>query len=66
MIESGETHVILNIVEPVFGQIDTCHGGKRLLLRGHVAAEAEWHLMVAAHNLRKLFGAGGLANLRAT
>jgi transposase len=54
------------IVEPVFGQIDTCHGGKRLLLRGHAAAEAEWHLMVAAHNLRKLFGAGGLANLRAT
>jgi len=54
------------IVEPVFGQIDTCHGGKRLLLRGRAAAEAEWHLLVAAHNLRKLFGAGGMALLRGT
>lgn len=54
------------IVEPVFGQIETCHGAKRLLVRGHAAAEAEWHLIVAAHNLRKLFGASGLALLRAT
>ena len=54
------------IVEPVFGQIDTCHGGKRLLLRGRAAAEAEWHLLVAAHNFRKLFGAGGMALVRGT
>lgn len=44
------------IVEPVFGQTDTCQGGKRLLLRGAEAAEAEWTFMNACHNLRKLFG----------
>jgi transposase len=49
------------IVEPVFGQIDTCQGGKALLLRGIEAAEAEWHLLVACHNLRKLFGVAGTA-----
>jgi transposase len=51
------------IVEPVFGQIDTCHGGKALLLRGLDGADAEWHLLVACHNLRKLFGFGGIAAL---
>ena len=51
------------IVEPVFGQIDTCHGGKALLLRGIEGADAEWHLLVACHNLRKLFGFGGIAAL---
>jgi transposase len=51
------------IVEPVFGQIDTCHGGKALLLRGLEGAEGEWHLIVACHNLRKLFGFGGMAVL---
>jgi len=49
------------IVEPVFGQIDTCHGGKRVLLRGHAAAAAEWELIAAVHNLRKLFGYVGTA-----
>ena len=44
------------IVEPVFGQIDTCQGGKRLLLRGIARAEAEWAFIAACHNLRKLFG----------
>ena len=43
------------IVEPVFGQIDTCQGGKRLLLRGIEGATAEWDLLAACHNLRKLF-----------
>ncbi len=52
------------IVEPVFGQIDTCQGGKALLLRGIEGAEAEWHLLVACHNIRKLFGFGGTAALR--
>jgi transposase len=51
------------IVEPVFGQIDTCQGGKRLLLRGIEGAEGEWRLIVACHNLRKLFGFGGMAVL---
>lgn len=54
------------IVEPVFGQIDTCHGGKRVLLRGLDAAQAEWALLAACHNLRKLFthtGTTGLAGL---
>jgi len=51
------------IVEPVFGQIDTCHGGKRVLLRGHTAAAAEWELIAAVHNLRKLFGYTGTAIL---
>jgi transposase len=51
------------IVEPVFGQIDTCQGGKRLLLRGSTAAEAEWAFMAACHNLRKLFGFTDIASL---
>jgi transposase len=51
------------IVEPVFGQIDTCQGGKRLLLRGVHAAEAEWTFMGACHNLRKLFNHTGTAHL---
>ena len=48
------------IIEPVFGQVDTCHGGKALLLRGLEAAEAEWHRVIACHNFRKLFGFGGV------
>ncbi len=44
------------IVEPVSGQTDTCQGGKRLLLRGSAAAEAEWAFMAACHNIRKLSG----------
>lgn len=54
------------IVEPVFGQIDTCQGGKKVLLRGLDAADAEWALLAACHNLRKLFnhtGTGGLRGL---
>jgi transposase len=57
------------IVEPVFGQIDTCQGGKRVLLRGLDAANAEWALLAACHNLRKLFahtGTTGLAALAST
>jgi hypothetical protein len=49
------------VVEPVFGQIDTCHGGKRVLLRGSTAAAAERNLLAACHNLRKLFGYTGTA-----
>ena len=54
------------IVEPVFGQIGTCHGGKAVLLRGLEAADAEWHLLVACHNLRKLYGYGGITALGST
>ncbi len=43
------------IIEPVFGQIDTVQGGKQVLLRGQAAAAAEWDLLAACHNLRKLF-----------
>jgi hypothetical protein len=43
------------IIEPVFGQIDTAQGGKHVLLRGETAAAAEWALLAACHNLRKLF-----------
>ena len=47
------------IIEPVFGQIDTVQGGKQVLLRGEAAAAAEWDLLAACHNLRKLFGHTG-------
>lgn len=53
------------IVEPVFGQIDTTQGGKRLLLRGSDAAQAEWSFLAACHNLRKLFGFTGIDGLTA-
>ena len=43
------------IVEPVFGQMKTIQGAGRLLLRGHDNARAEWRLLAACHNLRKLF-----------
>nr|WP_306934194.1 IS1182 family transposase [Streptomyces luteogriseus] len=52
------------IVEPVFGQIMTCHNGRQLLLRGEDGARGEWRLLAACHNLRKIFrhtGAAGLA-----
>jgi hypothetical protein len=54
------------IVEPVFGQIMTCHNGRRLLLRGEDGARGEWQLLAACHNLRKIFrhtGTAGLAHL---
>jgi hypothetical protein len=43
------------IVEPVFGQMKTVQGAGRLLLRGLEPARAEWRLLAACHNLRKLF-----------
>lgn len=51
------------IVEPVFGQIDTCQGGKQVLLRGLDNAQAEWALLAACHNLRKLFSHTGTTGL---
>jgi hypothetical protein len=51
------------IVEPVFGQIMTCHNGRRLLLRGEDGARGEWRLLAACHNLRKIFRHAGTAGL---
>lgn len=54
------------IVEPVFGQIMTCHNGRQLLLSGEDGARGEWRLLAACHNLRKIFrhaGTAGLATL---
>ena len=49
------------IVEPVFGQMDTVQGARRLLLRGKPAARAQWRFGCAVHNLLKLHRNGGLA-----
>jgi hypothetical protein len=46
------------IVEPVFGQIKEARGFRRFSLRGLEAVRAEWMLVVAVHNLGKLFGSG--------
>jgi len=54
------------IVEPVFGQVAVCQGGKTLLLRGIEGADGEWHLLLACHNFRKLFNFGGIGALPAT
>ena len=54
------------IVEPVFGQMDVVQGAKHLLLRGQHAAAAEWELLSACHNLRKLFVAKGTAKVAIT
>ena len=45
------------IAEPVFGQIKNCQGIRDICLRTHVKARAEWFLIAATHNLRKLFRA---------
>ncbi|MEV8013211.1 transposase [Streptomyces sp. NPDC086122] len=47
------------IVEPVFGRIMTCQDDRRLLLCGEAGARAEWRLLAACHNLRKIFGQVG-------
>ncbi|MFF4386192.1 IS1182 family transposase [Streptomyces sp. NPDC001552] len=51
------------IVEPVFGQIMTCHNGRQLLLRGEDGARGEWRLLAACHNLRKIYRHVGTAAL---
>lgn len=51
------------IVEPVFGQMTILQGARHLLLRGKEAATAEWLLLCACHNLRKLFAASGTPRL---
>src|SRR5512132_3649855 len=54
------------IVEPVFGQMDTVQGARRLLLRGERAARAQWRFQCAVHHLLKLHRAGGLALVAAS
>jgi len=44
-------------VEPVFGQIKYSRGITRLLRRGLAAANSEWNLICATHNLLKLWRA---------
>jgi hypothetical protein len=51
------------IVEPVFGQMTILQGARYLLLRGKEAAAAEWRLLCACHNLRKLFVVKGTVRL---
>jgi hypothetical protein len=43
------------IVEPVFGQIKEVRGIRSLMRRGLKAAQQEWALICATHNLLKLF-----------
>jgi len=45
-------------VEPVIGQIKEAMGFRRFLLRGIEKVAAEWRLICAAHDLRKLAVAG--------
>ena len=45
------------IVEPPIGQIKHVQGIRQFSLRGYVNARAEWFLIAASHNLRKLFRA---------
>jgi len=42
-------------IEPVFGQIKDARGARRFSRRGLDAAQAEWQLLCAAHNLSKLW-----------
>ena len=51
-------------VEPVFGQIKRCMGFRQFSMRGKNACEAEWSLVCAAHNLKKLFKYGAAAAQR--
>jgi len=46
------------IIEPVFGQIKDARGIRTFLMRGIAAVRAEWKLICATHNLRKLFASG--------
>lgn len=43
------------IVEPAIGQIKHALGFRQFSLRGYAKARAEWFLVSAVHNLRKLF-----------
>lgn len=42
-------------IEPIFGQIKDARGARRFTRRGLHAAQAEWQLLCATHNLTKLW-----------
>lgn len=48
------------VVEPVFGHIKAARGFRQFLLRGEENVGLEFSLVSTAHNLNKLFIAGGL------
>jgi hypothetical protein len=48
------------VVEPVFGQIKSARGFRQFLLRGEENVGFEFSIVSIAHNLNKLFVAGGL------
>lgn len=43
------------MIEPVFGQVKAPRGIRRFSRRGYSACDAEWHLILASHNLLKLW-----------
>ncbi len=45
-------------VEPTFGQVKGCLGFERFSRRGQKAANSEWKIISAAHNLLKLWRSG--------
>lgn len=45
-------------IEPIFGQIKSARGCVRFMRRGLEAAQSEWKLLCAAHNLLKLWRSG--------
>lgn len=44
-----------HMVEPVFGQVKDGRGARRFMRRGKKAADSEWKLLMATHNLLKLY-----------
>ena len=55
----GDGHDVMKMrrstIEPVFGQIKEARGARRFPRRGLAAAQAEWKLLCATHNLIKLW-----------
>jgi transposase len=46
------------MIEPVFGQMDTVQDGKQCMRRGQKAVRSEWRFTCAGHNLLKLWRSG--------
>jgi transposase len=46
------------IIEPVFGQTETCRGINRFQRRGLVSCRSEWKLICGTHDLLKLWRSG--------
>lgn len=43
-----------HIIEPIFGQLKDARNARRFMRRGKAAAQSEWKLLMATHNLLKL------------